>query len=84
MQLVGVADVVADYRIRLAAERGYPMYAATAEAVAAMENAGVRVTGALEDLLGQVDVVVDCTPKKIGAQNRPRYQAAGVVHLAGR
>ena len=57
------------------------MYAATAEAVAAMENAGVRVTGALEDLLGQVDVVVDCTPKKIGAQNRPRYQAAGVKSI---
>lgn len=27
MELVGVADVVADYRIRLAVERGYPIYA---------------------------------------------------------
>ena len=81
MQLCGVADVVSDYRIRLAAERGYPVYAATAEARAPMESAGVRVAGTLEDLLGQVDVMVDCTPKKIGAQNRPLYRAAGVKSI---
>ena len=27
MERVGVADVVHDYRIRVAAERGYPIYA---------------------------------------------------------
>lgn len=81
MQVSGVADVVSDYRIRLAVERGYPVYAATADARAAMRAAGVRVAGALEELLGQVDVVVDSTPKKIGAQNRPRYRAAGVKSI---
>jgi glyceraldehyde-3-phosphate dehydrogenase/erythrose-4-phosphate dehydrogenase len=30
----------------------------------------------LDDLLGRVDVVVDCTPKKVGAQNRPRRRTA--------
>ena len=29
MELVGVADVVSDYRIRVAVERGYPVYAST-------------------------------------------------------
>lgn len=81
MQVSGVADVVSDYRIRLAVERGYPVYAATADARAAMRAAGVRVAGTLEELLGQVDVVVDSTPKKIGAQNRPRYRAAGVKSI---
>lgn len=81
MELVGVADVVTDYRIRVAVERGYAVYAATGEAQAAMEAAGVPVAGTLDDLLGQVDVVADCTPKKIGAQNRPRYQAAGVKSI---
>ena len=81
MELVGVADVITDYRIRVAVERGYPVYAATVEARAAMEAAGIPVAGTLEDLLTQVDVVADCTPKKIGAQNRPRYEAAGVKSI---
>ena len=81
MTLAGVADVVSDYRIRVAVERGYPVFAATSEARAAMAAAGIPVAGTLDDLLGQVDVVVDCTPKKIGAQNRPRYQAARVKSI---
>ena len=81
MEVVGVADVITDYRIRLAVERGYPVYAATREARAAMEAAGTPVAGVLDDLLNEVDVVADCTPKKIGAQNRPRYAAARVKSI---
>jgi glyceraldehyde-3-phosphate dehydrogenase (NAD(P)) len=81
MELVGVADVISDYRIRVAIERGHPIHAATSEARDAMEAAGIPVAGTLEELLGQVDVVADCTPKKIGAQNRPRYQAARVKSI---
>jgi glyceraldehyde-3-phosphate dehydrogenase (NAD(P)) len=46
-----------------------------------MEAAGVPVAGSLEDLLGKVDVVVDCTPKKVGAENRERYRTAGVKSI---
>ena len=35
-------------------------------------------TSEQDDLLRQVDIVVDCSPKHIGAQNKARYQAAGV------
>jgi len=78
MQLVGVADVVYDYRIKVAVERGYPIYASVADKRAEMEAAGIPVAGSLDDLLRQVDVVVDCSPKRIGAQNKAKYQAAGV------
>ena len=81
MTLVGVADVVTDYRLRVAVERGYAVYAATSEARDGMETAGIPVAGTLDELLAQVDVVVDCTPKKIGAENRPRYQGAGVKSI---
>jgi glyceraldehyde-3-phosphate dehydrogenase (NAD(P)) len=81
MTLVGVSDVVSDYRIRVAVELGYSVHAATDEARRAMEEADIPVAGSLDDLLSQVDVVVDCTPRKIGAQNRPRYQAAGVKSI---
>lgn len=78
MELVGVVDVVSDYRIRVAVERGYPVYASTPDARAEMEGAGVGVTGDLGDLLSRVDLIADCTPKKVAATNRSRYQAAGV------
>ena len=78
MTLVGVADVVSDYRMRVAVERGYPIYAALPERSAEMDAAGMPIAGVLEDLLGEVDVIVDCTPKKVAAQNRPRYERAGV------
>jgi glyceraldehyde-3-phosphate dehydrogenase (NAD(P)) len=81
MELVGVADVVSDYRIRVAVERGYPVYAAADSARTVMEAEGIPIAGVLDDLLGQVDVVVDCTPKKVGAQNRPRYEARGVKSI---
>lgn len=81
MTLAGVADVVSDYRIRIAMERGYPVYASTAAARAEMEAAGIEVAGDLDDLLRQVDVVADCTPKKVGAQNRTRYESAGVKSI---
>lgn len=78
MQLVGVADVVSDYRIRVAVERGYPIYASVSEKRAEMEAAGIPVAGRLDDLLKEVDIVVDCTPKGIAAVNKERYRATGV------
>lgn len=78
MELVGVADVVHDYRIRVAVERGYPVFASAGDLRPEMEAAGVPVAGGLEDLLAEADVVVDCTPKHIGAKNRDVYRAAGV------
>ena len=78
MELVGVSDVTFDYRLRVAAERGYPIYASLAEQRPVMERAGLPVVGTLEDLLPKVDVVIDCTPKGIGAKNKPLYDDAGV------
>jgi glyceraldehyde-3-phosphate dehydrogenase (NAD(P)) len=78
MTLVGVADVVADYRIRLAVERGYPVYASAAERRSDMEAAGIPVAGTVDELIRQADVVVDCTPKGVATKNKERYQAAGV------
>lgn len=78
MDLVGVADVVHDYRIRVAVERGYPVFAADPERRAEMETAGIPLAGTLDDLIRQAEIIVDCTPKRVGAQNRERYRAAGV------
>ena len=78
MELVGVSDVISDYRITAAVSRGIPVYASTTEGVAAMRSAGITLTGELHQLLDAVDVIVDCTPAKIGASNLEHYRAHGV------
>ncbi|NOZ48699.1 MAG: type II glyceraldehyde-3-phosphate dehydrogenase, partial [Chloroflexi bacterium] len=81
MELVGVGDVVSDYRVKTAVVLGLPIYASLPEKANEMKAAGIPVVGTLDDLLAQVDVVVDCTPKGIGARNLERYRAVGVKAL---
>jgi glyceraldehyde-3-phosphate dehydrogenase (NAD(P)) len=78
MELVGVSDVVIDYRIRIAAERGYRIFASLPEMKDLMVQAGISVSGVLEDLIKEVDVIVDCAPKGIGAKNKALYEKAGI------
>lgn len=78
MVLVGVADVVGDWRIRTAVGHGIAVFDATDEANALMRMAGVPVAGSLGDLLAAADVVVDTTPKKVAATNVATYRTAGV------
>lgn len=78
MTLLGVADVTFDYRIRVAVERRYGIYTSVPDQRATMEAANIPVVGTLDDLLREVDIVVDCTPKGIGAKNKARYEQAGV------
>jgi len=78
MELVGVVDVTTDWRVRTAIGHQIPVFAATKEADAAMRAAEVPLAGRLEVLLGQVDAVVDTTPKGVAATNLDRYRTAGV------
>lgn len=77
MELVGIADVATDWRIRAAAERA-PIFAATVEAVHGMRAAGLDIAGTLQDLIEGADIVVDTTPKHVAAGNVERYREAGV------
>lgn len=81
MELVGVADVVSDWRIKVAVEKGYPVFASTPEAVEEMRAAGIPLAGNLEDLLSQIDVMADATPKKVASTNLEKYRAAGVKSI---
>jgi glyceraldehyde-3-phosphate dehydrogenase (NAD(P)) len=78
MELTGIADVVSDYRIKAATVLGLPIYASLPEKAGEMEAAGIPVVGTLDDLLEHVNVVVDCTPKGIGAKNLEHYRDVGV------
>lgn len=73
MELVGVADVSSDWRIKAALTKGYRLFGVDNNAMVAMKEAGLEVSGTLSDLLSKCDVVVDCAPKKVGAANAKIY-----------
>ena len=74
MSLSGVADVVTDWRTRMAVRSGFRLFGAAAEHLAAMRSAGLEAAGTLDDLLSETDVIVDCTPKRIAAKNIETYR----------
>ncbi len=74
MELTGIGDVAADYRIRVPWGLGIPVFAASNEAAEKMRAAGVTPQGSFSDLIDSVHVVVDCTPKKVAATNVSNYR----------
>ena len=74
MELVGVADVSADWRVRQVLQLGIPLFAASGDATEPMRHAGLQISGTLEDLVAGCDVAVDCTPKRVGARNAETYR----------
>ena len=81
MELAGVVDVVTDWRPRVALERGFALYGAGPEQAEAMRKSGLKVAGTLEDVLANVDVVVDCTPKRVAAKNVETYRKRGIKFI---
>lgn len=78
MTLVGISDVASDYRIKTAAAKGLALFASDPDAAKRMHAAGVGLQGELGDLLSEVDVVVDCTPKGVAERNVSLYRERGV------
>src|SRR2546428_13747768 len=76
MRLAGVAKTKPDFEAKLAARKGYAVYAATPDGVAKFEKAGVKPAGTLADLVKEADLVVDCTPEESGY--KPLYGKRGV------
>lgn len=81
MELCGIADIETDWRIRTALQKGFRLFASLEDRASVMRKAGLDVAGTLDDLLDQTDVVVDCTPKAIGARNAEHYRRRGVKFI---
>ena len=81
MVLAGVSDVVTDWRAHMVIRNGFRLFGATGEHAGSMRAAGLEVIGTLDDLLGEVDVVVDCTPKGIAARNVETYRLRAVKFI---
>ena len=81
MELVGIADIATDWRMKTAVQKGFRLFASLDVRAGAMRDAGLELTGTLDDLLEDAEVVVDCTPKPMGAQNAQHYRARRVKFI---
>ena len=72
MEVVGVTKTRPDYEAKLGSKR-YPLYVAKPENVELFEKAGIEIHGTIEDLLPKADIIVDCSPNKVGAENKAKY-----------
>ena len=81
MKLSGVCDIISDWRIQNAVRKNYNIYAATQDAADNMKSEGISVKGDMQELLKKSDLVVDCTPKKIAAQNVVIYKEQNIKFI---
>ncbi len=81
MELIGVCDIISDWRIQNAVRKEYDIYAATEDAADKMKSEGISVKGSMQELLKKADLVVDCTPKNIAAKNVEIYKAKGIKFI---
>jgi glyceraldehyde-3-phosphate dehydrogenase (NAD(P)) len=80
MELVGVVDIAPTLSTRALHEVGMPyrLFVVAPEQRAQFDEAGIPVSGTLDDVLGEVDIVLDATPGGVGRKNKELYQARGV------
>jgi len=76
MELVGVADVAPTLPVRALAEKGMPykLFTAVPEKRNLLDDVGIPVSGTLEDLVQEVDIMLDATNAGVGAKNKEIYQ----------
>ena len=81
LELIGVSDISFEARILSVLRNRVDLYASTKEALAEGEKAGIRLRGTLQNLIQSADVIVDCTPKGIGAKNTSLYRESSVKFI---
>lgn len=79
MELVGVSDVAPTLAVRGLLESGMPydFYNAMPDNEDKLREAGVPISGSLEDLIAQCDIMLDASPAGIGAKNKEVYERLG-------
>lgn len=79
MELVGVADVAPTLAIRALKEKGMPyrLFLAVDDRRPAFDTLGIPISGTLEDLVQQCDIILDATSAGVGARNKEIYARFG-------
>src|SRR6056297_4031309 len=76
MELVGVADVAPTLPVQALYEKGMPykLFTAVPEKKHLLTDKNIPVSGTLEDLVQEVDIMLDATNAGVGAMNKKLYE----------
>ena len=78
MKVAGVSKTKPDFEARVAIEKGYDLYVSIPEREKLFDEADIPVSGTVDDMLEEADIVVDATPEGIGAKNLEMYREKGI------
>lgn len=79
MEISGVTKTKPDFEAKLAIKKGYKLYAGIPDRLELFRESGLPVEGTIEDLVSESDVIADCSPNKVGADNKTNYYQKGGV-----
>ncbi len=71
MKLVGITAHNYNWRIKIANDRKFKIFSSDGKEL--FEPYGIKIEGSTNDLIQECDVIVDCTPKKVGKENKEKY-----------
>jgi glyceraldehyde-3-phosphate dehydrogenase (NAD(P)) len=74
MTVEGIVKTKPTYEIQGALGSGHAVFASTKEKIPFFEKEGVEISGVTEDLVSRSDVIIDCTPGKLGVNNMEMYR----------
>ena len=74
MTVVGVVKTKPTYEVQGALSSDYAVFASTSEKIPFFEKQGIDISGVTEDLVSMSDVIIDCTPGKLGVNNMEMYK----------
>jgi glyceraldehyde-3-phosphate dehydrogenase (NAD(P)) len=79
MELVGVVDAAPTLTVRALRDKGMPykLFTAFDGAKATLEAEGIPVSGTMEEIVPEVDIILDAAPGGIGAKNKVLYEKHG-------
>lgn len=69
MKIVGVTKRTPDFEAKMAVAKGYDLYITAPDNEKLFNDAEIEISGTIDDLYDQLDIIVDCTPGGIGAKN---------------
>jgi glyceraldehyde-3-phosphate dehydrogenase (NAD(P)) len=78
MEIVGVVKTKPSFEAQIAKQKGYDVYTPSEENIAEFKKYKIDVSGTLEELLEEADIIIDATPGDTGVEYKKLYQKHGV------
>ncbi len=79
MEVAGVTKTRPTWEADMAITSGYDLYCAIPERISKFKEAGIKISGTIEDLIEKADIIVDCSPKPYGSENKEKYYVPNKV-----